>query len=254
MNLKESFTYMFKSNRWYVPVFIAFAVVLSAEIISYIFSPAKAASELNIGILLMNTICEIVRNVIIGGYSITNTNKRILYPSSNLQSWNDTGKIILTGLKCIFAKIIYLIPICIVSGILFTSYMKSAFSIDNTQSQTDGAFLQMSQLFSVETYIFIVINLILVPAFSLNLNFSSCFNLKLIFNIIKNNITGFVILTAFTFLCIPIGRFMHNLTIVSPIFLIFIALVDVYVILIYSDIIAQYVRVSTERNSAQNED
>lgn len=240
MNITESFTYIFKSKSWYIPIIIGSLIDLPVIIVTYLMKGANSNPFAGNYLLIcaVYIIVTTVFNILITGYYLTNTNRRVIKPDSNILSWTNFTEILKTGIKAFGAAFIYGIPLGIILITTFVIYLYTAFDISNPAP---------SPLYPIATkvcaLITLCLNILIIPAFVTNLKFSSFFNFKLIFNLIKKNFSGFIVMTIISILYLIVYSYLSKLLPVNPYIMIpVVSLISFYLMMVKSDVIAQFVR------------
>lgn len=196
MNLKNAFTYMFKDNNFLPKYIIGVLLMIPSSISSIFYSKnpilkiipfIKDIDSVNLH-YIYTALCVIgaITAFIIYGYNLINVNTRIYKTESRLPAWCNIKNIVLTALKLFaisFACVIVLslaisfftIVYMLISQLLVHSIIGNILSI----------------LLLIVLLIAGIIILLLIPAaiisFATNLKISSFFNIKFIFNMIKEN-------------------------------------------------------------------
>lgn len=196
MDFKNAFTYMFKDKNFWLKYLIGTALLIPATL-SNIVSPEnpfvplipfiKDISATNLNYIFYTVLSiGLITCFLVCGYNIINLNTRIYKSNADLPEWKNIKEIVLCGLKVIALLVISMIPISIFLAILtvvfviiLSLFFKSGLSV----------LVAIASLLSI--LIVGIILLLFIPAaiiaFATNLKISSFFNIKLIFNIIKEN-------------------------------------------------------------------
>lgn len=242
MNLKNAFTYMFKDNN-FLPKYIIGVLLMIPSSIYNFFDTENPITRtipfikdidphnlhyIDFAVCVIAIICI----SIIYGYNLINVNTRIYKTEAQLPAWSNIKNIFLTTLK-----LFSIYCICIVILSLLVLFLNIVFML--LSNSIIGNILSI--LLLIVLLIAGILILLLIHAatisFATNLKISSFFNIKFIFNMIKENkLKYFICLISYAvFTVISLGFAMCAYTKFYPL-IIFSPFVTFYTDLVFAEI------------------
>ena len=240
MDIVKAFTYMFKEKNWYynfiIGSTIAFPLCFSENLLNLAGkNPFEAPYIL---LCILYGACSIVVGIFLAGFLCANANYRLRNKDDKSISWSNLDIILLSGLKTILANFIYKIPLFIILGFGLIATLTAMFDLTNLNP---GTYYTTS--LKIVNALGYLIELIILPAFIIDLKLDSFFNFKRIGQLIKNNTSGFLLLLLlsliFTFIYSICKTKLH---IPLALWIPLDCILTFYMILIKSDLITQFVQ------------
>lgn len=243
MDTIKSFYYMFKQKKWYICLLIGSLLYIPMLTLAVILSGESLLANYSTEIILNIAyfFVSILTIIFIQGYYFYNTNFRINDTNEELAPWKNLKQISLTGLKYMAAGWLYAIPLIIILGATFLLYVTNMYELNGPYIPENSIYYPIA--IKVCNKIALGISQIIPIAFVADLNFTSLFNIKKIFLIIKNNILGFCLYLAFTVCDLVLYYYLSKATSHYPYITIPIsAFVFFYMLMVKSEILAQFVK------------
>lgn len=243
MNLKESFSYLKNGEKWYINFLIGSVIVLLIlgdsfySSVHQSFLPVSKGYEVTM--FIVNCVV-IFLSIILNGYDISNTHNLIHTETNQCLSWKSFNHILKSGFVAIGAYILYYLPIMLL-GIFFIYILYAR----HTEIGMIMSIVSLLTPFVIA--ILLLFNLIITCSFVTDLKFISFFQYKKMYELIKNNKKGFLILLLFTAVFAGINQLCFVTIKTFPYLLLpLAAVVSFYLLLVKSSIMATFVKQSTE--------
>lgn len=250
--MKSLFTYFFRDSDWLKKYLIGCSLFIPG-VLGTVFNPQLSFMKIAIAmdyfkenvafvLFLVFMAISIFCGIISIGYIAINNNLRIYKKDSDLPSWSDFKLIFKTGLKLIVLLVLYLLLISLIFPVIvfvFTTIV-SLFR--------QGALDEILPFAMLLSFVFVsilsaLVGLTSLLGFSYDLKFSSFFNYKLLYNIVKSNAKSYwvyVILSILGYLFLIIMEFFFYNKIM--ILAVLIPFINFYVALIFSELLARVLR------------
>lgn len=239
MDIIKAFTYSFKEKNWYYNLLIGAIIAFPLCISQYLFDLADK-NPFNFPYLLISTvycICTAVVGIFLNGYLCANAHYRLNHTETPHISWKNLDIIIISGLKALFANIIYKIPLIIILFIGFIATLFAMFDVFN--NDPSDVFYNTLNIISALSYL---IEVFIIPSFIVDLKLHSLFNFRRIGTLIKNNPTGFLILLITSLLLTGTYTLLNKYFRLTPEIWVFInSFLTFYIITVKSDLFTQFV-------------
>ncbi len=219
MDLKYILTYFVSDKNWIKKYLIGSLLIVPSVLCSicnpsfnfmkHIIAINKLEYNVALFLMLIFFVVSIFASVIVGGYIAINNNLRIYKKEEGLAEWKDIKSILKVSFKMIAAWLIYMLILTVIYSVIIflSSIIISFFVKDNLLDILPIAIAVTSLILLVFCCLMFLTVLI---SFSTDLRFSSFFNFKLMYNVIKNNkksyliyvlaaTSGYLLLTGFNY-------------------------------------------------------
>ncbi len=231
ISLKQAFSFVLQDKKWVKKIFIG-GLLMFFPCFVYVFPGIQRLlfNPVNYYLVSLFAILFAVTAFIVRGYFFKTLHNRIVHFHGRLASWKYCSYYLYIGFKAYIASIILLAPFLLVFGfiMLFAPMTPSLASIPFILA---GCILVV--MYAV-FYIMLALN------FALDFRFKSFFNLKKAFDLIKNNINGYVILVTDCLLIAVCGCVLSVILINAQIFGLLLPFAIFYIYMVYCDLFAQF--------------
>lgn len=248
MEILKAFYYMFKGERWYLSIIAGALFYFPMLIIGIVLvAPVPGRPyEVFMALTFFSWLTTAVAMFFTTGYSLYNANLRFTSKEERCARWKSFKTILFTALKSLAAGWIYCLPLIFIVILTYITHMINVLELD-------GPFLpEKSRCYPIArticTYFSLVLSILIPIAFITDLKFKTFFDVKKIWNIVRNNFGGFLIylgfaaIDYFAYLRLPqvTARYPY-ITVPLVSFVIF------YLLLVKSELLAQIARGAVQK-------
>ena len=231
ISLKQAFSFVLQDKKWINKIFIG-GLLMFFPCFLYIFPGIQRMlfNPLNYYLVSLVAILVAVTAFIVRGYFFKTLHNRIVHFHGKLASWKYFSYYLYIGFKAYLASLILLAPFLLIFFFIML-FAPMTLSLESVPFLFAGFMLVV--LYAV-FYIMLALN------FALDFRFKSFFNIKKAFDLIKNNINGYISLV-FDCLLIAICGFILSIILINAQILgLLLPFVIFYIYMVYSDLFAQF--------------
>lgn len=231
ISLKQAFSFVLQDKKWINKIFIG-GLLMFFPCFLYIFPGIQRMlfNPLNYYLVSLVAILVAVTAFIVRGYFFKTLHNRIVHFHGKLASWKYFSYYLYIGFKAYLASLILLAPFLLIFFFIML-FAPMTLSLESVPFLFAGFMLVV--LYAV-FYIMLALN------FALDFRFKSFFNIKKSFDLIKNNINGYISLV-FDCLLIAICGFILSIILINAQILgLLLPFVIFYIYMVYCDLFAQF--------------
>ncbi len=231
ISLKQAFSFVLQDKKWINKIFIG-GLLMFFPCFLYIFPGIQRMlfNPLNYYLVSLVAILVAVTAFIVRGYFFKTLHNRIVHFHGKLASWKYFSYYLYIGFKAYLASLILLAPFLLIFFFIML-FAPMTLSLESVPFLFAGFMLVV--LYAV-FYIMLALN------FALDFRFKSFFNIKKAFDLIKNNINGYISLV-FDCLLIAICGFILSIILINAQILgLLLPFVIFYIYMVYCDLFAQF--------------
>ncbi len=254
LDFEKALTYMFKDPQWLnkllagtAVLFCSFAVLM-LPIFVFIFTNSLSVTAFSTGLC---SIFAFITVFAFTGYVVETANKRINYQNSMLPDWKDFGRFIVSGLKYSIGYFLYVLPL-IIAGFVYLfllSFVMIGYSAHTASHQVIPFFL--ITILGALLLLFFILVMVFAPlmmcSFFKDLKILSFVNFKEAFNLIKDNVSNYFVLILLFIALSVLMQFLFSILAITIVGIAFIPVAYFYACLISSEICAQFVLSSKDK-------
>lgn len=256
LDFEKALTYIAKDPQWGNKLLAGAGLMLTSfavfavPALCLIIAPGVIAAITFFATLLLSMLIWIV----ISGYICETASKKINTPDDEiLPDWKDFGKLFSLGFKYFLGYFLYFLPLCLI-GLLFFVFISLGFY--SSYSGLIGAgvfsfiFLTVFGAFLVFLYVLTMAFLpLMMTSFFKDEKILSFVNFKNAFNLLKNNVSNYLILILLFIAITILAQLVCSFLIATVIGIILLPIVYMYVYYVIADICAQFA-LTAQKNTA----